>query len=659
MGKMSVSAHNRQMRLPAALAAAVLLTVLPASPALAERTVTITGGGWGHGIGMSQYGAYGRALNGASAPQIIEHYYSGARVSDVSLPANLRVGLLPNYGSTTGSISFGSAPGGGAGDLVIKVQGTKRRIAKGGPDDNWKVEAGPTGGFRLFKNGNQIRKDGNSVFGSASQPLVLKFAPLGSLLEVTGKSSKYAYGKAEIGSYSSSSCSTGYCARLVLALSMQKYLYGLGEVPSSWPGAVLRTQAIAGRTYAYEKITRLGQNRYPCGCAVYDSTIDQAYIGDSKRTGSGSYWADWKAAVDDTDSQVILHNGAPIQALYSSSSGGHTEDNENVWGGTPLPYLRGVPDGADKAGGANPNHTWTVEMPFSTFSSKLNAAYGTGELKEFELLKPFGVSGRVIVPVGEQSGARIVGAIKTARASGWSLRSALGLKDSLFRVDLGYEVAKRFKPRYNSLDGAPGEPTSGAYKVPRRSSDPQGTAQDFSKGRMTYSRAENKVVWQWGRVLKAYDAKRREKGPLGMPTSDIWGPGSHLGANYRGGRIVWSEGNGAWPILGSFEDAFLRVGGIEGSLGFPTGPRQVRSEWPNGGRRQRFEDGTLYLPGRTTGVFALWGAVDERYRKIGEAASPCGYPTSDAVASEDTLKANFQNGVIAWRSSGGVEVNCG
>lgn len=647
------------MRLPAALAVAVLLTILPASPALAERTVTITGGGWGHGIGMSQYGAYGRALNGKTAPQIIEHYYSGARVSDVALPGKIRVGLLPNYGSTTDTISFGSASGSGAGELIVKVSGATRKIAKGGPDDKWKVEAGPTGGFRVFKNGDQIRKDGNSVFGSASEPLLLKFAPLGSLLEVTGKASKYAYGKAEISSYSSSSCSTGYCARLVLALSIQKYLYGLGEVPSSWPGAVLRTQAIAGRTYAYEKITRLGQNRYPCGCAVYDSTIDQAYIGDSKRTGSGSYWFDWKAAVDDTDSQVILYDGAPIQALYSSSSGGYTEHNENVWGGTPLPYLRGVPDRADKAGGANPNYSWTVEMPYSTFSSKLNAAYGTGELKDFELLEPFGISGRVAVPEGEQSGARIVGAITTARASGWSLRSALGLKDSLFRVDLGYEVAKRFKPRYNSLDGAPGEPTSAPYKVPWRSTDPQGKAQDFSRGRMTYSRAENKVVWQWGRVLKTYDKKWRERGPLGMPTSDIWGPGSHLGANYRGGRIVWSQGNGAWAILGAFEDASLRVGGVEGPLAFPTGPRTIPSDWPDGGRRQRFEHGTLYRPGGTNDVFAVWGAVDERYREIGEAASACGYPTADAEASDGSLRATFQDGVIVWRSSGGVEVNCG
>lgn len=649
----------RQGGVAAAAAASLLLVLLPASPARAERTVTITGGGWGHGIGMSQYGAYGRALNGKSAAEILEHYYSGAKVSAIDLPGQVRVGLLPNYGSTTGSISFGSEPGGGEGDLIVKVAGARRKIAQGNSGDQWRVEAGPTGGFRIYKNGEQVRRDGESVFGGVSEPLQLKFAALGSLLEVTGKSSKYAHGHAEIASYSSDSCPSGYCARLVLQLSMQKYLYGLGEVPSSWPAAVLRAQAIAGRTYAFEKITRLGQNRYPCGCAVYDSTIDQAYIGDAKRTGSGSYWAAWKAAVDDTKSQVILFDGSPIQALYSSSSGGHTEHNENVWGGTAIPYLRGVPDGPDRAEGANPNFKWTVEMPFSSFSSKLNAAYGTGEVQDFQLLKPFGVSGRVAIPIGDQRGARIEGTIKTSRASGWSLRSALGLKDSLFRVDLGYEVARRFRPKYNSLDGAPGEPVGDPYKVPRGSSRPQGTAQDFSKGRMTYNRAANTVVWQWGKVLKAYDSARRERGPLGMPESGVWGPGDHLGSNYRGGRIVWSTGNGAWPLLGAFEDAFLRVGGIEGTLGFPVGARRLRDEWPNGGRRQRFTGGTLYRPGGQAEAFALWGAIDERYRKMGEAASACGYPTGDVTETDNGLRGEFQNGAILWRSATGVEVNCG
>jgi SpoIID/LytB domain protein len=215
---------------------------------------------------------------------------------------------------------------------------------------------------------------------------------------------------------------------------MRNYLYGLGEMPSSWPPAALRAQAIAGRTYAYRKVLISGEHRDPCDCAVYDSTLDQAYIGDAKRTGSGPYWSRWKGAVDGTGANVIFYAGKPIAALYSASSGGHTESNENVWGGTPIPYLRGVPDWPDGVS-ANPYHRWTVTMPRSTFASKLDAAYGTGSLREFRLVKPFGVSGRVTVVKGPNSGGvLIVGSHKTVRVSGWSVRAALGLKDTLFRV---------------------------------------------------------------------------------------------------------------------------------------------------------------------------------------------------------------------------------
>ncbi len=131
---------------------------------------------------------------------------------------------------------------------------------------------------------------------------------------------------------------------------------------------------------------------------------------------------------------MILHRGTPIQALYSSSSGGHTENNENVWGGTPLPYLRGVPDAPDDVD-ANPNHTWKFSMSWKDFENKLQRSYKFGKLKGFKLVKPFGVSGRVtVVKSNNSGGVKIVGSSDTVRTSGWSIRSALSLKDTLFRV---------------------------------------------------------------------------------------------------------------------------------------------------------------------------------------------------------------------------------
>src|SRR5207249_3565900 len=123
------------------------------------------------------------------------------------------------------------------------------------------------------------------------------------------------------------------------------YLLGLSEVPSSWPTAALEAQAVAARTYALEKVERLGQHRSFCDCGLYSSTADQVYGGwDKEAAADGARWA---AAVARTRHQIVAYHGVPIQAYYSSSSGGHTESNDAVWGGAPLPYLRGVCDPGD------------------------------------------------------------------------------------------------------------------------------------------------------------------------------------------------------------------------------------------------------------------------------------------------------------------------
>ena len=304
----------------------------PTAARAGERTVTITGGGFGHGIGMSQYGASAAPSRARARSRSSSTTTPAPRSAPSSMPSTLEGRPLSGYGSSTSTISFSSSKLGGSGHLAVKVPG-RSGVAKGGPGTEWRAEATRTGGFRVFKNGDKVKKDGRSVFGDSSHPLVLRYEKYGSLLSVTGQGSKYAYGQARDRVLRLVVRARPVTARAsCLALPMQKYLYGLGEVPSSWPAAALKAQAIAGRTYALSKVERSGQHRYPCDCAVYDSTLDQAYIGDAKRTGSGSYWDDWKGAVDATNNQIVKYQGDTIQALYSSSSGGYTENNENVWG---------------------------------------------------------------------------------------------------------------------------------------------------------------------------------------------------------------------------------------------------------------------------------------------------------------------------------------
>lgn len=654
MADLSVSLEGGAVRrFAGAIALSLVAAVLVQAPAQAGRTVTITGGGWGHGIGMSQYGAYGRALKGKSATQILTHYYTGVSIEERTMP-QIRVGLVQTSRSISASTAAFTSGGGKA---TFKVAGHNKPVASGGSGSSWRVDVSPTGGAHLYKNGDPVTLDGNPVLGDDQHPLVMSFERYGTLVHVTGKSS-YAYGVLLFESYSTSSCSGGHCLRLVLKTSMQHYLYGLGEVPSSWPQAALQSQAIAGRTYAFQKIENIGQHRYPCDCAVYDSTLDQSYIGDAKRTGSGQYWDDWKGAVDNTDGDVILYNDQPIDALYSSSSGGYTENNENVWGGAPVPYLRGVSDRPD-AVSANPNHSWKVTMSWQSFQSRLDSAYGVGELKNFETEKPYGVSGRVtIADPGSQTrgGTLITGSIKTVHVSGWSVKSVLGLKDTLFRVDLGYDTGSRFVARYHGLHGAPGDALSRVYDVPRGWHDRRGVAQDFSNGRMLWTKAGDQVVWLHGPVLKFYDAIGRESSYLGMPTSDVWGKGRFRGASFSEGAVYWSHASKAHAVSGDFLTAYRAAGGPKGALGLPVASPSRAAGLGQG--KQRYENGTVYRNAAVKNAFALWGHIDRAYRKLGMARSKCGLPISAATQTPATLTATFQHGTITWTHATGVKVVC-
>lgn len=483
---------------------ALVVVVALAAPAGAATRVIISGGGWGHGIGMSQYGAYGRALRGDSAEQILEHYYSGASVTQRNM-GNIRVGLQQGQKVMGFEPRRFSSDGG-----LIVFREERGRIVTGKPGATFRVQLSDTGGVRIYKNGNTVKKDGRSVFGSPANPVFIGYKKQGSMVHVVDKNISYAYGHLEISSYRSASCDGTFCLRLVVKLPMQKYLYGLGEVPSSWPQASLRSQAIAGRTYAYEKIRRLGQNREPCACAVYDSTIDQAYIGDSKRTGSGSYWDDWKSAVDGTNEQVILYDGTPIQALYSSSSGGYTENNENVWGGSPLAYLRGVPDEPDDVD-ANPNHTWRVTMSWGEFENEFQSAYSIGNLERFRILEPLGVSGRVtVVKSSDRGGVKIVGSRRTVRQDGWEIRSVLSLKDTLFRVRYETTTNRRMQPAYEAMGGSPGEPIEPAYRRYDSSGEVLALIQHFEKGRMVWDKATGDVTWHFGGDATVWSAETGE-----------------------------------------------------------------------------------------------------------------------------------------------------
>jgi SpoIID/LytB domain protein len=126
-----------------------------------------------------------------------------------------------------------------------------------------------------------------------------------------------------------------------------EYLWGVSEVPSSWPEAALQAQAIASRTYALNKA---GIYRSACNCDLYGEISDQSFLGYAKETEKG--WGQfWKAAVTNTLGLTLTQAGKPISAYFGSSNGGLTETSLNAWG-TATTFTQTISD----PGSLDPKH---------------------------------------------------------------------------------------------------------------------------------------------------------------------------------------------------------------------------------------------------------------------------------------------------------------
>ena len=150
---------------------------------------------------------------------------------------------------------------------------------------------------------------------------------------------------------------------VVNELGFDAYLYGLAEVPQSWPEAVLDAQVIAARSYAWRSVQR-GAFRDHDICAT---VACQVFRGAEVLLGpNGDRWRD---AVDRTSGQVLLHEGEPILARYFSTSGGRTYANEEVFPSSgAFPYLRAIADPFDAL---SPVHAWEVRFTRAEFDTIL------------------------------------------------------------------------------------------------------------------------------------------------------------------------------------------------------------------------------------------------------------------------------------------------
>lgn len=193
-------------------------------------------------------------------------------------------------------------------------------------------------------------------------------------------------------------------------VDLEHYLYSVvgGEMPTSWPIEALKAQAVAARSYVLYHRNRGRNPQFDVG----STTAWQVYNGLQDEAQST------QTAVEGTRGQVLTYNGQIIEAVFHSSSGGHTENVEDVWS-QPVPYLRGV---RDFDAGA-PVYQWSETLSIDEFSRRVP---GVGALRSAQPRRTT-PQGRVVELLIEgDAGSRVL--------SGTDLRRALNLRSTLFSI---------------------------------------------------------------------------------------------------------------------------------------------------------------------------------------------------------------------------------
>jgi stage II sporulation protein D len=334
-------------------------------------TFVVTGHGWGHGVGLSQYGAYGQAQKGVGYAKIVLHYFPGTQIGAAPIS---RVRVLLTSGVKT--LKLGS------------VEDFRVRDATGAVHD-------VLAGTHTLGSGLKLKVDGQAkaqtlagplLFQPGAAPLTLKRRYRGSIqVDV-------ANGR----------------LRAVNMVGLEQYLYGVvpAEVPYTWHPEALKAQAVVARSYALA-------TRRAGAFDLYPDTRSQVYLGIDHEKPSTN------AAVDATAGKVVLYAGQVAKTFFFSSSGGRTASAEDVWG-EAVPYLVSVPDPYDSI---SPHHKWG---PFAFTGAKLARVLKLpGRVVD---LKPeLNSSGRI-------KSLTVVGTHQSVTVAGTDLRRRLGLRSTWFSV---------------------------------------------------------------------------------------------------------------------------------------------------------------------------------------------------------------------------------
>ncbi|WP_284293812.1 SpoIID/LytB domain-containing protein [Luteimicrobium album] len=378
----------------------VKVTVRTTAPK-APSSFTAKGSGYGHGVGMSQYGAYDMALAGNSSSTILKTYYKGTTPKSVTTPTSIAVqvwGPEP-YGyaagrysdtakSTTVHVDTGTwrlrsskgttlYEGKAPITVTIGVSGSKVTASFG-------VTSGSKTVTKKYTDSTlRIHWSGTTYYKSTSTKAVAT---------VKGAQGSYRNGRFTI-------TNIGGHPNIVNDLRLNtEYLYGIAEMPSSWGAgkgkSALAAQAVVARSYA---LTKLGSTNPKCRCNVVDDVRDQNFTGWKKQDeGTNGYYGKlWVAAVDTTVSSTtqataLTYGGKVVATHYYSSSGGRTASSQDVWV-AKVPYEQSVADSWSLKAPGNSYASWTRSVSQATAkkvfglpdvkSISVSSTYSSGQMK--------------------------------------------------------------------------------------------------------------------------------------------------------------------------------------------------------------------------------------------------------------------------------------
>jgi stage II sporulation protein D len=370
-------------RILTATAAALLVALSCASAAPAASRLVIKGHGYGHGIGMSQYGALGFAQHGSSYRDILNHYYEQTQVAPLASNPDVRVLLQSGRRVVVSGVVAG-------GSRKLKATST--------------YNARPAAGGRVGLYSSTGRR-----LGTYAAPLRLA-APTDGAVTLRGPAANGLRDGRYRGAIEVRPSGAGVMA--VNAVDLEDYVRGVvsAESPAGWPAEALKAQAVAARSYAVT--TNVGSATD--GIDQYADTRSQMY------KGIVAEFPTTDAAVAATKGEVVMQGGQPVTAFFFSTSGGHTENIEfSFVGSLPRTWLKGVEDPYD---GVSPRHTWG---PFTFSQARAQAKLKglvRGRFRGITVLQR-GTSPRVVR-------AEINGTNGVTAVTGPELRKRFGLFDT-------------------------------------------------------------------------------------------------------------------------------------------------------------------------------------------------------------------------------------